>query len=103
MEVTNNPQFRVVHINAFFGGLSPIEGRIKFYTDILETRIKPDGKTGEMEIEKINRECQIDIRMSAIDFVALAGWMNAHIKRLEDRGILKKKDLAHDGQTDYSV
>jgi hypothetical protein len=103
IEVSNHSQFRVVHINAFFGGLSPIEGRISFYTDILEPKMKTDGKLGEMEVEKINRERQIDIRMSALDFVRLAQWMNSHVKRLEDKGILKKEDLTSSKQTDYSV
>lgn len=102
-EVTSNSGFRVVHINAFFGGLSPVEGRITFYTDILEPRIKVGGKSGEMEVDKVNRERQIDIRMSVMDFVNLAGWMNGHIKRLEDQGILKKGELAKSRPADYSV
>jgi hypothetical protein len=102
-EVTTHSAFRVVHINAFFGGLSPVEGRIAFFTDILEPRIIVGGKPGEMEIDKINRERQIDIRMSVMDFVNLAAWMNRHIKRLEDQGILKKGALAKSKPTDYTV
>jgi hypothetical protein len=102
-ETSQHSEFRVVHVNAFFGGLSPEEGRIIFYTDILEPRMKTGGKPGEMEVEKVNRERQIDIRMSVMGFVNLAGWMNSHIKRLEDQGILKKEDLTHPKQTDYSV
>jgi hypothetical protein len=102
-ELTSNSEFRVVHINAFFGGLSPVEGRITFYTDILEPRIKADAKSGDMEVDKVNRERQIDIRMSVMDFVNLAGWMNSHIKRLEEQGILKKEEVAKSKSTDYSV
>jgi hypothetical protein len=102
-EITSHSGFRVVHINHFFGGLSPVEGRITFYTDIIEPKIKVDGNPGEMEVDKVNRERQIDIRMSVMDFVNLAGWMNANIKRLEDQGILKKSELAKSKPADYSV
>src|SRR3989337_36623 len=90
IETSTHPEFRVVHINEFFGGVSPIEGRITFYTDILEPKMKTDGQPGEMEVDRINRERQIDIRMSVMDFVRLAGWMNSHIKRLEEQGILQQ-------------
>jgi len=103
IETSAHPDFRVVHINAFFGGLSPLEGRITFYTDILEAKIKENGKVGEMEIGMIRRESQIDIRMSPMDFVNLAGWMNSHIKRLVDQGILKKEDVNRSKQSDLSI
>ena len=103
IEITSHPNFRVAIVNGFFGGLSANDGRIMFYTDILEPKMKTNGKPGEMEVEKINRERQIDIRMSVMDFVRLATWMNSHIKRLEEQGILKKEDLMHPKQTDYSV
>jgi len=103
IELSKHPAFRVVHVNGFFGGLSPVEGRITFFTDILEPTMKANGTKGEMEVEKINRESQIDLRMSIMDFVGLAQWMNTHIKRLEEQGILKKEDLAKPKQTDYSV
>jgi len=103
IEVTVHPDFRVVIANGNFGGLTPNDGRIMFYTDIFEPRVKIGGKLGEMEIERINRQCQIDVRMSVMDFVNLAAWMNDHIKRLEDQGILKKEDLIRSKQTDYSV
>ncbi|MCW4053454.1 MAG: hypothetical protein NWE84_00845 [Candidatus Bathyarchaeota archaeon] len=102
-ELTTRSEFRVVHINAFFGGLSPIEGRIAFFTDILEPKMKVGGNPGEMEVDKINRERQIDIRMSVMDFVNLAAWMNKHVKRLESQGILKKGEIAKSKPTNYTV
>jgi len=103
-EVTSHADFRVVHVNAFFGGLSPVEGSITFCTDILEPRIKVGGQPGDMEVDRVNRERQIDVRLSVMDFVTLAGWMNNHIKRLEDQGYLKKEDIAKSKPkaTDYS-
>jgi hypothetical protein len=102
IETSTSSAFRVVHANAFFGGLNPVEGRIVFYTDILEPQMKTGGNIGEMELERINRERQVDIRLSPMDFVNLAAWMNAHIKRLEEKGIIKKADLKPK-QADYSV
>jgi hypothetical protein len=104
-EITSHPGFRVVHVNAFFGGLSPVEGSITFCTDILEPRIKVGGQPGDMEVNRVNRERQIDVRLSVVNFVALAGLMNDHIKRLEEQGYLKKEDIAKSKpkETDYSV
>jgi hypothetical protein len=103
IEVSTSSEFRVIHVNAFFGGLNPVEGRIIFYTDIFEPEMKTGGKVGEMELNKVNRECEVDIRMSPADFVNLATWMNGHIKRVEDAGLLKKADLTRSKKTDYSV
>jgi hypothetical protein len=93
IELSSHPDFRVVHVNAFFGGLNPLEGRITFYTDILEPKMKEDGNVGEMEVDKILREQQIDLRLSPMDFITLANWMNSHIKRLADLGLIKKEDI----------
>lgn len=57
-----------------------------------------------MEPERINRELQIDIRMSIHDFVGIADWMNKHIKQLEEKGIIKKSDMQSQKKTNsYSV
>ena len=90
--ITKHPQFRVIHSNGIFGNLGADEGRIIFYTDIIEPRIKTGGKFGEMETDIINREQQVDIRMTTMQFIAVANWMNTHIKNLEDKGILKKAE-----------
>ena len=92
-ELSSHPDFRVVHANAFFGGLNPLEGRITFYTDILEPKMKESENVGDMEVDKVQRERQIDLRLSPMDFINLANWMNSHIKRLEDLGLLKKEDI----------
>lgn len=92
-ELSNHPDFRVIHINAFFGGLSPVEGRITFYTDIIEPKMKENDEATNMEIDIVRRERQIDIRMSPMDFINLANWMNKHIKRMEELGLLKKDDI----------
>ena len=63
-DITKHPQFRVIHVSGFFGTLRPAEGQIKFFLDIAEPRIKTGGKPGEMELDKINRELQVEVRMS---------------------------------------
>jgi hypothetical protein len=93
IELSSHPEFRVIHTNAFFGGLSPIEGRITFYTDIIIPKMKESENVGDMELDKIQRERQIELRMAPLDFINLANWMATHIKRLEDLGMLKKEDM----------
>lgn len=91
--ISKHPQYRVIHSNGIFGVLGPDEGRMTFYTDIVEPRIKTGGQFGEMETDLINREIQVDIRMTTMQFISVANWMNAHIKELEDKGILKRAEL----------
>ena len=96
----NSGCFGVIHTSGFFGALNPTEGVIKFYLDIAEPKIKTGGKPGEMELDKITREFQVEIRMAPPVFMALAGWANAHIKDLEKKGILKRgKRPLKEGQT----
>lgn len=102
-ELSSHPDFRVVHVNAFFGGLNPIEGRITFYTDIIEPKLKDSEVAGDMELGKVQRERQIDLRFSPMDFINLANWMNSHIKRLEDSGLIKKEDIARTKQSNMPI
>ena len=60
----------MIHATSFSGGLHPQEGDIKFYLDIVEPRIKSGGKPGQMEVDKITREVQIEVRMSAGGWIA---------------------------------
>jgi hypothetical protein len=103
IEITKHPEFRVIHINGFFGVLNPHEGDIKFYTDIAEPRIKSGGGPGEMELDRISREIQVEIRMSPANWLALAAWMEEHIKRLEKAGALKREPEPKKTQDAYRV
>jgi len=98
--ITKHPEFRIAHINGIFGTLTPLEGRISFYTDMMEPRIKEGGNFGEMETNKVNREIQFEIRLSPLDFVGIADWMALNVKRLEESGTLKKEDIAKSKQAD---
>ena len=90
IDITKHPEFRVAHINGVFGAIKADEGFMKFYLDIVEPRIKVGGKPGQMEMDRITRELQFEVRMTVPQFVSIAGWMQAHIKELEKKGILKK-------------
>ena len=89
IEITKHPEFRVVHVTGAFGSLKADEGFIQFYCDVLEPRIKSGGKVGQMELDKIIREFQIEVRMTSAEYVKMANWMMAHIKELEKKGIIK--------------
>lgn len=82
-ELSQSQDYRVVHINGVFGGLSPDEGRMILYVDRLVPEIL-DEPAGAMKLQKINRELVIDIRMSPAQFKSIAEWMLSHIKELED-------------------
>jgi hypothetical protein len=103
MELSKHPDFRVVHVNAFFGGLNPMEGNIMFYTNILEPKIKEGGTAGELEVDKVQMECQIDLRMSPLSFISLANWMNSNVKRMEELGLLKKEDIERSKQLNIPI
>jgi len=103
IDITKHPEFRVIHINGFFGTLNPDEGVIKFYLDIAEPRIKAGGRLGEIEVDKINREFQVEVRMSPRIFMGMADWMTRHIKDLEKKGILKKEKKPQKEAQTYRV
>jgi len=89
IDITKHPEFKVIHVTGVFGSVKADEGFMKFYLDIVEPRIKAGGQLGEMEVDKINRELQVEVRMSAMQFVGIADWMQRHIKELQEKGILK--------------
>ena len=103
IDITKHPDFRVVHITGVFGSLKADEGFMKFYLDIVEPRIKVGGKPGEMELDKITREIQVEVRMSPMTFIGLADWMQRHIKELEKKGILKKEKKPRKEAETYRV
>ena len=88
MEITKHPEFRVIYVTGVFGSLKGDEGFMKFYLDMIEPKVKVGGQLGEMEIDKINREIQVELRMSSVEFVKMAKWMNSNIEELQKRGIL---------------
>jgi hypothetical protein len=92
IEITKHPEFRVVYVSGVFGAVKGDEGFMKFYLDIVEPKVKTGDKPSEMEIDKITRELQIEVRMTSMQFVSIADWMARHIKNLEEQGILRKEE-----------
>lgn len=103
IETTKHPEFRVIHVNGVFGAVKADEGFLKFYLDIYEPRIKAGGKLGEMEVDKVTREFQVEVRMSSLKFMSIANWMQGHIKELEKKGILKVEKKRRKGVETYRV
>ena len=103
IEITKHPEFRVIHASGVFGAVKADEGFIKFYLDIIEPKIKVGGQPGEMEVDKITREIQVEIRMSSIGFMGIANWMTQHIQELQKRGILKVEKKPTEGAEAYRV
>jgi len=103
IDITKHPEFRVVHVTGAFGSLKADEGFIQFYCDILEPRMKSGSKPGQMELEKITREFQIEVRMTSAEYVKMANWMMAHIKELEKKGIMKVEKKPSKGEEAYRV
>ena len=76
---------------------------LKFYLDIVDPRIKAGGKLGEMEVDKISRQLQVEIRMSSAQFLNTANWMQRSIKELQKKGILKVGKKPRKGAETYRV
>ena len=89
--LTKGSDYKVVYVTGAFGGLNPVEGRIIFYLDRIVPKIKPEP-TGAMEMGEIERELQIEIHMSPATWISIAEWMQEHINRLKEKGILITKE-----------
>lgn len=103
IEITKHPDFKVVYASGVFGALKADEGLIKSYLDIVEPKIKANGKHGRMEMDKITRELQVEVRVSSTQFVNIANWMQRHIEQLQKKGILKASKKAPKGPETYRV
>ena len=86
--ITKSPDFRLVYANGVFGGLSLQEGRITFYADRLIPKIAEDVPGG-LRTGYVERELQVEVKMSPQQFLSISRWMQGHIKRLEKQGVLR--------------
>ena len=89
--LSKHPEFKVIHVNGAWILLKPDEGFMKFFLDIAEPKIRTGGKPGQVDMDFINREFQVEVRMSIIQFMQMFGYMEAHIKELEKKGIIKRE------------
>ena len=95
IEVTEGSGFRPVYASGVFGGLDPNDGRMIFFLDRLKPKVRK-GKTA-MELNKVERELQVEVHMSPNQFVSVAKWMNEHVKRLGK----KVKSARKESSTSY--
>lgn len=84
-EVKRSEEYREIHVDGAFGGLSPNGAKLVVYTEEHVPRIRPGGKTGEMELDRIVRKLQAELHMSPVQFKSLFSWMKQHLERYEDR------------------
>ncbi|MBN2330676.1 MAG: hypothetical protein JXC85_02575 [Candidatus Aenigmarchaeota archaeon] len=84
LEISQSQDYRAVYASGVFGGLDPHDGRIIFFLDRIMPKIKSEPK-GAMELEKINRELQVEVHMSPSQFASVAKWMTEHVRLFEKR------------------
>jgi hypothetical protein len=84
IEISEGDGYKVVYASGVFGGLDPHDGRIVFFLDRIKPKMKNDPK-GAMELEKINRELQVEVHMSPPQFASVAKWMIEHVHQFEKR------------------
>ncbi len=84
IEISESQDYRAVYASGVFGGLDPHDGRIVFFLDRIMPKIKSEPK-GAMELEKINRELQVEVHMSPSQFASVAKWMMEHVHLFEKR------------------
>jgi len=104
IHITKHPEFRVIYASGAWILVKADEGFLKFYLDIawpkIEPKIKAEGQVEQMKLDKINREFQVEIRMSTAEFLNTANNMTAYIKELQKKGILTaEKKPPKEGET----
>lgn len=56
--------------------------------DNIIPKFKEKGQTpDEMELDKVERELMVEVRMSPAQFQSIARWMISHVERLEKEGV----------------
>ncbi len=98
MVVTESSDYKVAYASGVFGGLDPNDGRIIFFLDRLKPKIKPGGK-GAMDLDRVERELQVEVHMSPHQFLAVAKWMADHANRYGKK--VKKEHKGDSAGTSY--
>ncbi len=81
-ETKESEGYKTVHATGAIGTLNPGEGSIIFFVDRIVPSTNPDGT---MSVEKIVRELLIEIKLSPLQFKALANMMIAKVREYEQR------------------
>ena len=91
IEITESRDYKAIYASGVFGGVDPNDSRLIFFLDRIKPKIKK-GKDITMEVDKVNRELQVEIRMSPSQFISVAKWMNEHAERFGKKIRKKGKD-----------
>lgn len=82
--ITKSPDFRMIYVNGAFGSVNLREGRITFYADRIIPKITDEK--GQMSTDYIERELQIEVKMSPSEYLSLYRWMEGYVKKLKEKG-----------------
>jgi hypothetical protein len=96
IEITESNDFRAVYASGVFGGLDPNDGRMIFFLDRIKPKMR-STKKNVMQLEKVNREMQVEVHMSPNQFVSVAKWMNEHAHKFGK----KMKSSRKESSTSY--
>jgi len=82
IEVEKAEEYRSVFASGVYGGLNPSGGALIFYAD----RLVPEpNKTvpGQMILEKIVQELQVEVRITPAQWKAMVEWMKGNLETYE--------------------
>lgn len=116
-DFTRSADFRVVHANGVWGGAMPTqEVGMAFFVDrtpfpISMTQAIEDGRVGTevarvQANERVEREIQIEVRISLSTARAMREWLGVHIHALEEAADAirtRRADQEHDAPTSSST
>lgn len=84
-EIKKADDYKEAHLDGVFGGLNPNGAKLMVYTEEHMPKINPRGKPGNMTLDKIERELQVELHMSPVQFKSLFNWMKRHLENYEDK------------------
>ena len=81
--VSEREGMKLLYATGAFGGLTPNDARIFFFTDRLQ--LEPGDIPGSQKLKTVNQEIQAEIHMSPATFKSVANWMMMNIQNYEKR------------------
>ena len=102
-EIEDSEHFRLIYATGASGGLAPNDGRIILYVDRIKTKPVP-GKPGQVAVEKIVRERQIEVHVSPATWKSIVKWMSKHLERIEKQfGKIPEKPMPKQSESSSSI
>jgi len=89
--ITKSPDYKMIYVNGLFGNVTPLEGRMTFFADRLIPKIIDE--IGSMRTDYIERELQIEVKMSPTEFVVIYNWMKGWVEKLKSSEEITFKEL----------